>query len=292
MSEPLALTANGLRFHAIADGPADGPLVLLLHGFPELSVSWRHQLPALAAAGFRAVAPDLRGYGRTEKKGPYDWRTLSDDIAALVRALGREKAVIVGHDWGGAVAWGVAAFHPEVVERLVVLNCPHPAALAREIATNPRQLRKSLYMLFFQLPWLPERLLSRDHAGAIVRSLKGGSHVRGTWTKESLAPYREAFSDVSSAAAALAYYRSAFRHAWQIQRDARAHPIKARTLVLWGREDRFLSVESLRPDVMGELVAPGTIVSLEYVEGAGHFVQNEAPDEVNRKLVAWLGSAE
>jgi pimeloyl-ACP methyl ester carboxylesterase len=139
---------------------------------------------------------------------------------------------------------------------------------------------------------LPERLLSRDHAGAIVRSLKGGSHVRGAWTVESLAPYREAFSDVSSAAAALAYYRSAFRHAWQIQRDARAHPIKARTHVLWGREDRFLSVESLRPDVMGELVAPGTVVSLEYVEGAGHFVQNEAPDEVNRKLVAWLRSAE
>ena len=120
--ESLNLEANGIGFHAQADGPDDGPLVLCLHGFPELGRSWQHQLPALAAAGYRAVAPDLRGYGQTELQGPYDLRTLVDDAAALISALGREREILVGHDWGGAVAWSVAALRPSRVENLVVLN--------------------------------------------------------------------------------------------------------------------------------------------------------------------------
>ncbi|HKP09584.1 MAG TPA: alpha/beta fold hydrolase, partial [Gaiella sp.] len=137
MIETLSLNANGIGFHALADGPADGPLVLCLHGFPELGRSWRHQLPALASAGYRAVAPDLRGYGETELRGPFDLPTLVEDVACLVAALGRERAVVMGHDWGGAVAWSVAARRPSVVERLVVLNCPPPQILARAIVRSP-----------------------------------------------------------------------------------------------------------------------------------------------------------
>ena len=135
--EELRIDANGIRFHALADGPDDGPLILLLHGFPELARSWRSQLPALAAAGFRAVAPDLRGYGGTERHGPYDTATLAADVAGLVHALGRERATLVAHDWGGVIGWSAAARHPDVVERLAVLNAPPLAALAAEVAAEP-----------------------------------------------------------------------------------------------------------------------------------------------------------
>jgi len=185
--ETLSLNANGIGFHALADGPADGPLVLCLHGFPELGRSWRHQLPALASAGYRAVAPDLRGYGETELRGPFDLPTLVEDVAGLVAVLGRERAVVMGHDWGGAVAWSVAARRPSVVERLVVLNCPPPQILARAIVRSPAQLRRSWYVLFFQLPWLPERRMAANAAEVVARALVGGSHRREAWTREEVA---------------------------------------------------------------------------------------------------------
>lgn len=291
MSEELSFEANGIRFHALADGPAHGPLVLLLHGFPELSRSWRHQLPALAQAGYRVVAPDLRGYGRTGKKGPFDLATLSADVAGIVRALGREKAVVAGHDWGGAVAWGTAFYHPEVVDRLVVLNCPHPAVMAVEVATNPRQLLRSWYMFFFQLPWLPEWLLSRDRASFVARALRGGSFVRDAWPREELEPYREAFSHRESAAAAIGYYRAGFRQALAVRRRALEHPITAKTLILWGARDAFLGQELLRPDKLRAFFAPGNAAEVRLVPNAGHFVQNEAPDAVNAALLDWLGNA-
>lgn len=288
--EELRLSANGVDFFALADGPAHGPLVLLLHGFPELSRSWRHQLPALAAAGFRAVAPDLRGYGRSGgRDGPFDLRTLADDVAGLVGALGRPRAAVVGHDWGGAVAWATAGYRPEVVERLAVLDCPHPAALARELRRNPRQLLRSWYMLLFQLPWLPEWLLSRRGGAAVGRALRGGSHVKAAFSWEETAPYRAAFADRAAARAALGYYRAAFRGPPRGAPGARARPITAPTLVLWGREDRFLGLETIAPDRLAPHFAPGNAPQVEVVEGAGHFLQNEAPGEVNAALLGFLG---
>ncbi|WP_242343923.1 alpha/beta fold hydrolase [Anaeromyxobacter terrae] len=286
--ETVELEANGLRFFALAAGPADGLLVLLLHGFPELSRSWLHQLPALAAAGYRAVAPDLRGYGRTERRGPYDLRTLAGDVAWLVRALGRERAIVCGHDWGGAMAWAAATYAPRVVERLVVLNCPHPATLARELLVNPRQLLRSRYMLAFQLPWLPERLLARDHAAAIARALRGGAYRRDAFPRDELEPYREAFASPDAAAAALGYYRAAFRGGGSFGRDARTRPVAAPTLVVWGVRDRFLGLETIAPEKMAPWFAPGNAPAVVLVPEAGHFVQNEAPDEVNRAILTWL----
>jgi pimeloyl-ACP methyl ester carboxylesterase len=288
--EELRLRANGIDFFAEAEGPPAGPLVLLLHGFPELSRSWRRQLPALGAAGLRAVAPDLRGYGRSGgREGPFDLRTLADDVAGLVAALGRERAALVGHDWGGAVAWSAAGHRPEVVERLAVLNCPHPLALGRELRRNPRQLRRSLYMLFFQLPWLPEWLLSRRGGAAVGRALRGGSHVKEAFTWEETRPYREAFSDRRAAAAALGYYRAAFRGQLPGAPRSRGRPIAAPTLVLWGVEDRFLGLETIAPDRLDRYLAPGNVPRVVLIEGAGHFLQNEAPERVNEELVAFLG---
>jgi len=288
--EHLWLEANGIRFHALADGPPSGPLVLLLHGFPELSLSWAKQLGPLAAAGYRAVAPDLRGYGQTSRSGPYDLRTLAKDVRGLIQALGRQSAVVVGHDWGGGVAYGAALFEPAVVSKLVILNCPHPKVMADALQANPAQRRRSWYMFFFQLPWVPEWVVSRQRASAVARALRGGSHVREVWTPEALEPYRTAFSDRSSARAAIGYYRAAFRGFWRTRRDP-VHRIEVPTLILWGRKDRFLGEDLLAPEKLAPCWSEGNSPTVRFVEDAGHFVQSEAPERVSQELVGWLGPA-
>lgn len=291
MAGELHLRSNGISFFALAEGPEDGPLVLLLHGFPELSRSWSHQLPALAAAGYRAVAPDLRGYGKSSKVGPYDLGTLSRDVAGLVRALGRARATVVGHDWGGAVAWASAVLEPASVERLVVMNCPHPGVMADALRRNPRQMARSWYMAFFQLPWIPEWILTRRGAEAVARALRGGSHRRESWTREELAHYRAAFLQPGAARGALGYYRAIFRSPLALRRAGRERPIAVPTLVLWGVRDRFLGRETVDRAEMAPYFAPGTVPEIRFVEEAGHFVQNEAPERVNAELLDWLGPA-
>lgn len=179
----------------------------------------------------------------------------------------------------------------DVVERLVVLNCPHPAALGPELLRNPRQLRRSAYIFTFQLPWLPERLLTRDGASAIARALRGGSHVRAAWPREETDVYRHAFLQPGAAAAALGYYRSALRRPLGPRRAARRHPIEAPTLVLWGTHDRFLGEELIEPSRLLPWFATGNEPELRRIHEAGHFVQNEAPERVNAELVSWLGPA-
>lgn len=289
--ESLNLTANGIAFHALADGPPDGPLVLCLHGFPELGRSWRHQLPALAAAGYRAVAPDLRGYGRTELRGPYDLRTLVDDAEGLVAALGRAQATVVGHDWGGAVAWSVAALRPSHVEKLVVLNCPPPHDLARAMLRSPSQLLRSWYILFFQLPWLPERRMAENCAEVVARALVGGSHRRGVWSADELAAYRVAFARPGRSKAAIDWYRASFRRSLRPGRRRGLPAVQAPTLVLWGTEDRFLGRELADPDRLRRSLAHGNEPTVVLIDDAGHFVQNEAPERVNDELLRWLGPA-
>jgi pimeloyl-ACP methyl ester carboxylesterase len=289
--ETLSLNANGIGFHALADGPADGPLVLCLHGFPELGRSWRHQLPALASAGYRAVAPDLRGYGETELRGPFDLPTLVGDVAGLVAVLGRERAVVMGHDWGGAVAWSVAARRPSVVERLVVLNCPPPQILARAMVRSPAQLRRSWYVLFFQLPWLPERRMAANAAEVVARALVGGSHRREAWTREEVNAYRAAFARPGRAKAAIDWYRAGFRRSVRPRRGRARATVAAPTLVLWGVEDRFLGRELVTLERLRDAFSEGNVPSVVLIEDAGHFVQNEAPERVNDELLRWLGPA-
>lgn len=289
--EELRVPANGMEFHALADGPADGPLVLLLHGFPELSRSWRHQLPALAAAGYRAVAPDLRGYGGSGKDGPFDLGTLARDVRGLIQVLGRARAIVVGHDWGGAVAWATAVLEPDVVDRLVVMNCPHPGVMADVLRTSPRQMLRSWYMVLFQLPWLPEWVLTRRGAGAVGRALRGGSHVREAWPREETVHYQRAMLQDGAARGALGYYRAVFRQPLSLKREGRAHPIAAPVLVVWGARDRFLGRETVDPERMAPYLAPGHQARVELVEEAGHFVQSEAPARVNEILLRWLGPA-
>jgi pimeloyl-ACP methyl ester carboxylesterase len=282
--------ANGLRFHALAAGPSDGPLVLLLHGFPEYSRSWRHQLPVLARAGHRAVAPDLRGYAQTDKRGPYDLATLVEDLAALVRALGHERAAVVGHDWGGAIAWMAAHRRPDVLERLAVLNAPHPAAVAREVLRNPRQLARSAYVLAFLVPRLPERLLTARRARAVATILRAGARVKSAWPPEELERYRQAFLEPGTARAALGYYRALARRPRWIDHVAKRHPIDVPVLLLWGVEDPAVGQELADPERLEPWLAPHNRPTIQRLEGVGHFVQNEAPGRVTDALLAFLGS--
>jgi pimeloyl-ACP methyl ester carboxylesterase len=197
--------------------------------------------------------------------------------------------VVVGHDWGGAIAWSLAARQPAVVERLAVLNCPPPQVLARAILRSPAQLRRSWYVLFFQLPRLPERRMAANGAEVVARALVGGAHRRGVWPPEELDAYREAFARPGRAKAAIDWYRAAFRRALVPRRSGRRMPITAPTLVLWGVEDRFLGRELVAPERLRTVLADGNLATVVWIDDAGHFVQNEAPERVNAELLGWLG---
>ena len=183
------VSANGIRLHVAEAG--DGPLVVLLHGFPQFWWMWRHQLTGLADAGYRAVAPDLRGYGASDKppRG-YDSVTLAADIAGLIRALGEREAVVVGHDWGGHLAWTLAAQHPRLVRKLVVLSIPHPLRWQAALARDPEQRAASRYIARFQLPWHPERWLVANDAENVARIIE--SWAGPAYPVETLDRWREA----------------------------------------------------------------------------------------------------
>lgn len=277
--------ANGVRFHLVEAGSADGsrPLVLLLHGFPELWYGWRSQIGALAER-FRVVAPDLRGYNLSAKPtSGYDYETLSSDVPALIRALGAERAHVVGHDWGGMVAWGAAIFHPEVVDRLAILNAPHPGAYLRELGRNPTQLLRSWYIALFQVRGLAEWLLTRGHGRGVAEALRGSALDPGAFSAADLAAYRRSVCRPGAARAMLAWYRAL----WATNREAlraRLRVVRAPTLLIWGMED-----VALVPELTENLEEWVPVVRVERVADASHWVQHERPALVNRLLLEHLG---
>lgn len=278
------LEANGLRFHAVVDG--EGPLVLLLHGFPEFWYSWRHQIPALAGAGFTVVAPDLRGYNESDKPEEieaYRIGQIVEDVAGMVRALGHERALVVGHDWGGSVAYALAMRRPEMTQAIAVLNCPHPAAFAAAVfgGRSLEQMKKSWYMFFFQLLELPERLLAADN----FRLLRAFAYTRarpGTFSTKDLQAYREAFSKPGALTGAINWYRAMLRRPQPPERQF--PPIVCPALVIWGERDHFLGKELTR-GMKRYFSGPFTI---HYLPGVSHWVQQEAPARVNSRLIKFL----
>ncbi|MBI4608053.1 MAG: alpha/beta hydrolase [Candidatus Rokubacteria bacterium] len=283
MPEPWShrvVEANGLRFHCVTAG--EGPLVVLLHGFPEFWYSWRYQIPALARAGFTVLAPDLRGYNDSDKpEGIEAYRigSIVEDIAGLIRALGHERAGIVGHDWGGAAAYAFAMLHPEMTVRLAVLNCPHPDAFTRALRDgNQEQLKKSWYMFFFQFPGAPEELLSANN----FRFLKEFAYAnarKGTFPPPVLREYVAAMAKPGALTGSINWYRAMFRRGLPALRE---YPkISAPTLVIWGSRDHFLGQELTR-GMRRNFSGPFRIA---YLPGVSHWVQQEAPDRVNRLLI-------
>ncbi|WP_433352243.1 alpha/beta fold hydrolase [Microtetraspora malaysiensis] len=283
--------AGGTRFHVVEAG--DGPLVLLLHGFPQFWWTWRHQLVSLPAAGYRAVAVDLRGYGASDKppRG-YDLPNLAMDGAGLVRALGETSAIVVGHDWGGLLAWTMAAFDPKVVRRLVPVSAPHPLRLRASLLTDPLgQLRASGHTFGFQLPALPERRLTAD-GGAFVGRLLDEWSGPGWPSEEDALTYREAFGIPGVAHCALEYHRWFFRSQFRpdglrYARQMRAE-IEAPTLQLHGALDSCV----LPRTAQGSSRFVAAPYRWRMLEGAGHFPHEERPEQFDAELVAWLSDPE
>ena len=275
--EHMRIPTRGPTLHAVAKGPEDGPLVVLLHGFPEFWFGWRRQIDALADAGYRVVAPDQRGYNESDKpKGrrAYKLARLCEDVEDLIERMGRDKAhAVIGHDWGGAVTWEFAARYPEKTERVAVLNCPPAAILMRNLVKNPRQLKKSWYVLFFQLPRLADKAVARAGGSILKRTSDPGS-----FSDEEVARYTEAWRKPGAATAMLNWYRGAAFNSRETKR------VRVPALILWGKND-----VALRPELAEEAAALCDDVKLRYLEDATHWVQHDAPDEVNAAILEHLG---
>jgi pimeloyl-ACP methyl ester carboxylesterase len=270
---------GSVRLHYVEIG--EGPLVVLLHGFPEFWYTWRHQLPALAAAGFRVVAPDMRGYNRSSKPAgipSYSLTHLTGDVRDLIAERGESRARLVGHDWGGVVAYATAGMHPGVVAQLAVLNIPHPRRMNDGLRTW-RQLKKSWYIGMFQLPWLPEQMAARGRYRGFRHMLQ--HDAPDGYGVAEIERYLEAWSQTGAMTAAMNYYRAVVRH--PPPRGA-LRPIQAPTLVIWGERDRALGAEMAEPYARD---VPGLrrVVRLPEIS---HWTPVHAADEVSRLLIEFF----
>lgn len=272
-----------LRMHYVEAGPPDGFPVVLLHGFPEFWYSWRFQIPALAAAGYRVIAPDQRGYNLTDKTGPFTMKTLIDDVRDLLDALKIETCYLVGHDWGGPPAWGMAAQHSDRVSKVVTLNGPHPRAYSEAFLAHPKQILKSWYIYFFQLPWLPEKFLSaRDFA--VIDYVFDDIPVE-YMTIEDRRKYKEAYSEPGALTAMLGWYRALPGQYMRRKIVDAEWRVSVPALVIWGEKDMFLV-----PGVNDALDKHVAKVEIHYIPESSHWTQMHAPDEVNRLLLEFFDS--
>jgi pimeloyl-ACP methyl ester carboxylesterase len=268
---------NGIDLYTVEP---DGPLVILLHGFPEFSYGWRHQIGPLGAAGFRVVVPDQRGYGRSSKPAgidAYRLPVLAADILALADAYGQERFHLVGHDWGGIVAWWVAAQHPERIDRLVIANAPHPDVVRRFVLRHPMQLLRSYYVALFQCPGVAERLLAAGNFLALRRALRKTSWP-GTFSDDDLKLYQDAWSRPGALTAMLNWYRALVR-----RRRPPAGRVRAPTRILWGKRDQALA--SGLAEASLAMCDDGRIT---WFEEATHWVVHEERRAVSADLVSFL----
>lgn len=273
------INTNGIKLHYVTQG--EGPLMLMLHGFPEFWYSWRHQIPEFAK-DYQVVALDLRGYNDSDKpseKSAYVMDEFIKDIEGVIKGLGYSSCVLVGHDWGGAIAWCFAYAHPEMVERLIVMNFPHPAKFAAGL-TKPQQLFRSSYIFFFQLPFLPELQLQLNNYQALETAFKGMAVDKTAFTQADIDAYKDAAAKPGALRAMLNYYRNVFRHgllnrSWGV--------LDVPTLMIWGESDTAL----------GKELTYGTETyvrdfQIKYIPNCSHWVQQEQPQLVIQYMREWL----
>ena len=272
--------AGELSLHLVETGPEEGPPVLLLHGFPEFWWAWRHQLDALAQAGFRAIAPDLRGYNLSEAPtGVSAYRTelLAGDVVNLADALGLSRFRLVGHDWGGLVAWAIASGYAERVERLVIMDAPHPEVWAAFAMRHPSQAVRSAYVGWFQAPLLPEAAFSAFNFRLLRATLKN-SAMPGTFDEAVLDRYAQAWNRPGRLTAMLNYYRALPRSS-----RPRSGKLPQPVSILWGERDSFL--DNRLAQASAEQCSDARVTILP---GATHWLHHERPELVNAELLAFL----
>jgi pimeloyl-ACP methyl ester carboxylesterase len=279
------ILVNQLSFRVAVAGAGDR-LVLCLHGFPESAISWRYQIGPLAQAGYRVWAPDLRGYGGTTRPigiDAYRIESLMDDVTGLLDAAQVPRAILVGHDWGGIIAWYYAMRHAARVEALVIVNAPHPACFEREVR-HWRQLHRSWYMGLFQMPWLPEAALSAGHGYVIGAIFERMAIHREQISDDLVRLYRRQACEPGALTAMVNYYRAAFRGGGAMhQRSMGYPPVRVPTLVIWGLQDHALVDQNL--DGLNDFVDDLTVVR---IADAGHFVHEDKPEQVTREMLTWL----
>jgi pimeloyl-ACP methyl ester carboxylesterase len=280
----VRVAANGINFEVATMGSGDR-LALCLHGFPEHAYSWRYQMPLLAQLGYRVWAPNLRGYGNTDSPqevSAYKTRTLVEDVAALIQAANAKETLLLAHDWGGVLAWSLAMQQPQLINRLVILNLPHPACFARELK-HFEQLKKSWYIFFFQFRWLPEKLLGRNNGRATSGVIRGTSRNPARFSAEDLEVYRANAARPGGLTAMINWYRAISKKAASRFRAGNIPVIHTPTLFLWGDADTALSFRTTQgtEKYVSDL-------TFRVFPGVSHWIQQEAPDEVNAMLEAWL----
>ncbi|OLY94209.1 Pimeloyl-ACP methyl ester carboxylesterase [Cnuella takakiae] len=275
-----AYDLNDIRLHVYEAGPQDGLPVILLHGFPEAGFAWEQQVIRLAAKGYRVFAPDQRGYNRSSKPrgvAAYSIQFLVGDIIALMDATGCSQAVLVGHDWGGAVAWHLAMQHPDRVSKLIILNMPHPEVMRQTLLHNGKQRKKSSYAAFFQLPWAPEWLARRNNYKWLEQALVKTSRPN-TFTQTTIARYKQAWAKPGALTAMINWYR-----AYSFVQPKNSRPLALPVLIIWGKKDAFLLYQ-----MAVESAAHCTHAQLVTLDDATHWLHHEAPQEVNARILGFL----
>ena len=276
--ESVVVAGDGVDLHAVRAGPEDGPLVVLLHGFPEFWYGWHDQIRPLAEAGYRVVVPDQRGYNFSDKPtgvDAYRLGTLSQDVLGILDAHGRKEAHVVGHDWGAAVGWWTALHHPDRVRSLTAVNVPHPSVMAEELRRSWRQRLRSWYFLAFQVPEVPERVARAGDWRLLTRTMRQSS-LPGTFGDDDFARYRAAWGQDDAFGSMVNWYRAVVR-----RRDTpRRETVDPPTLVIWGADDEFLARSMAHRSV--ERCRNGRLTT---IEGATHWVQHEYPDRVAHLLL-------
>ena len=276
------VTTNGVRLHYVEQG--EGPLLLLLHGFPEHWYSWRHQIGPLAEAGFHVVAPDLRGYNLSEKpRGPYDIKTLTKDVRGLIRAFGERSATIVGHDWGGVIALQFPIDYPKACDRLIVMNAP----LVRSWYWGRRNYPNNMYALLMQVPGLAERRNWADIDATTAQVFRGVADDGSAFTDEDIATFAAALKQPKALSSAMKYYRSIYWPDWFLTWPDRNKRITCPTQFIWGKEDR-----AVRLPFMEEAAERVDSLQTVLIEQAGHWVQQEQPEQVTAAMLDFLASGQ
>lgn len=272
---------NGIALHVVLAGPANGKPLIFLHGFPEFWFGWRRQIDHFVSSGYRVLIPDQRGYNLSDKPagiGSYSIDLLAKDIVGLLDSLTISKAFVVGHDWGAAVTWYLAARYSERISRAAMLSVPHPRVLIQNLIMNPAQLRRSSYIFFFQIPWLPEFILRRRDWALLVRALRDTSPP-GVFSDSDLEQYKESWIRKGALTAMLNWYRAALLCPSKLALDSQASRVKVPALLIWGKNDQFA----------GEVMARDSLQycddgRLEIFESATHWVQHEEPARLNTLL--------